>query len=86
MKIIRHFPSSQRAWIGILGFLLILAPYVVSDFQRYILTEIFMWGLFAVGFDIIFGKAGLLNFGMGSFFGLGSYAFVWVVHHLGGNI
>jgi|Deesub1362A_J573_1020465.scaffolds.fasta_scaffold00185_55 branched-chain amino acid transport system permease protein len=77
-----------KRWIlfGILLALLIVAPHVLDPYRRYILTELLMWGLFALGFDIIFGKTGLLNFGMSSFFGMGSYGFVLAVYHLHVNL
>ena len=62
---------------------LIILPIFLPPFQRYILTEILIWGLFALGFDIIFGCTGLLNFGMSSFFGMGSYGFVLSIVKLG---
>jgi len=54
----------------------------MDRYPRYVLTEVIMWGLFALGFDIIFGKAGLLHFGMSSFFALGSYGFVYAVKYV----
>ena len=80
--------SARHRWIwpALLCLGLILAPRFLDEFQRYLLTEILMWGLFALGFDIIFGKVGLLNFGMSSFFGLGSYGFVMAFKQLGGSV
>ncbi|MEW6267193.1 MAG: branched-chain amino acid ABC transporter permease [Thermodesulfobacteriota bacterium] len=82
----RRASRPRFLWLGLLGLGLLSAPHVLGDYHRYILTEILMWGLFALGFDIIFGKTGLLNFGMSSFFGLGGYGLVWAVHHFGANI
>ena len=36
--------------------------------------NILVFGLFAVGFNLIFGYAGMLSFGHAAFFGLGAYA------------
>lgn len=73
--------SSRITWIFLIGvgICLLVAPHVLDRYPRYILTEIIIWGLFALGFDIIFGKTGLLNFGMSSFFGVGAYGFVYAV-------
>lgn len=53
---------------------LILAPHVLGTFQRVLLTEILIWGLFAMAFDVLYGYTGMLSFGQATFFGFGSYA------------
>ena len=37
-----------------------------------------IFGLFAIGFNILFGQTGYLSFGHAAFIGVGSYATVWV--------
>jgi|GEM_PF-5637599 len=76
--------SSRMFWLVLAGgaICLLVAPHVLDRYPRYILTEVIIWGLFALGFDIIFGKTGLLNFGMSSFFGLGAYGFVYAVKYV----
>ena len=78
-------PSSHRfTWwpLLVIGLFIVVAPHLMDRYPRYVLTEVIMWGLFALGFDIIFGKAGLLNFGMSSFFALGAYGFVYGVQYV----
>ena len=59
-----------------LVFLVLLAlPYFVDLFYQTFLTEVLVWVLFAISFDLIFGYTGLLSFGQALFFGLGAYAF-----------
>lgn len=59
-----------------LVFLALLAlPFFVDLFYQTFLTEVLVWVLFAVSFDLIFGYTGLLSFGQALFFGLGAYAF-----------
>ena len=53
---------------------LIIAPHVLGNFQRVLLTEILIWGLFAMAFDLVYGYTGMLSFGQSTFFGIGSYA------------
>jgi len=36
-----------------------------------------IYGLFAIGFNILFGLTGYLSFGHAAFLGVGSYAAVW---------
>lgn len=63
--------------------IMLAAPHFLQAYWRSLLTEILMWGLFALGFDIIFGKTGLLNFGMSAFLGVGSYGYALAVQDLG---
>jgi branched-chain amino acid transport system ATP-binding protein/branched-chain amino acid transport system permease protein len=52
---------------------LIAAPYVLplSGFAPGTVNQILVWGLFGIGFDILFGYTGLLSFGQAAFFGTG---------------
>ena len=52
---------------------LIVAPFVLPHlgFSPTTINRILVWGLFGVGFDILFGFTGLLSFGQSAFFGTG---------------
>ena len=52
---------------------LIVAPFVLPHlgFSPTTINRILIWGLFGLGFDLLFGYAGLLSFGQGAFFGTG---------------
>ncbi len=52
---------------------LIAAPFVLPylDFTPTTMSRIVVWGLFGIGFDILFGFTGLLSFGQSAFFGTG---------------
>ena len=41
----------------------------------YLMTEIAIWMVFALGYNLLLGGAGLPSFGHGAFFGVGAYAF-----------
>lgn len=41
--------------------------------QHLILTEIVIWGLFALSLDLILGYAGIISLGHAAFFGIGAY-------------
>ncbi len=49
--------------------------------QRFVI-----FGIFAIGFNILFGLTGYLSFGHAAFLGAGSYACVWMFKLLGYNI
>jgi branched-chain amino acid transport system ATP-binding protein/branched-chain amino acid transport system permease protein len=52
---------------------LIAAPFVLPHlgFAPATVNRILIWGLFGLGFDILFGFTGLLSFGQSAFFGTG---------------
>jgi branched-chain amino acid transport system permease protein len=64
---------SNPMWIVFLIFTLF--PYM-PFIGRYISlgTEVVIWALFALGFNILLGYTGLPSFGHGAFFGVGAYA------------
>ena len=53
--------------------LLVIAPYVLPEFWRRLLTEILIWGLLAMSSDLLIGYTGMVSFGHSAFFGLGMY-------------
>jgi branched-chain amino acid transport system permease protein len=65
---------------------LAIVHHLLPLYYRELLTEVLIFGLFALGFDIIFGFAGLLNFGMAVFFGIGGYITLLSCVHLSDNI
>src|SRR6516165_2352728 len=52
---------------------LIIAPFVLPylGFTPTTINRILVWGIFGIGFDILFGFTGLLSFGQSAFFGTG---------------
>jgi ABC-type branched-subunit amino acid transport system permease subunit len=49
--------------------------------QRFVI-----FGIFAIGFNILFGLTGYLSFGHAAFLGVGSYAAVWMFKLLSMNV
>jgi branched-chain amino acid transport system permease protein len=58
---------------GLTAVALIAAPFVLPylGFTPTTINRILVWGVFGIGFDILFGFTGLLSFGQGAFFGTG---------------
>ena len=52
---------------------LLLGPFVLPrlGFAPGTVNQILVWGLFGIGYDILFGYTGLLSFGQAAFFGTG---------------
>jgi branched-chain amino acid transport system permease protein len=63
--------------------LLVLAalPWVLARYQMSILTELFIFGLFALSLDLIMGYTGMVSFGHAAYFGLGAYASALLLLH-----
>src|SRR5690554_3908254 len=70
--------SALRQRYGVLliaAVILIVAPYVapVVGAGPDLLSRVLIWGLFGLGFDLLFGYTGLLSFGQAAFYGTGSF-------------
>jgi branched-chain amino acid transport system permease protein len=44
-----------------------------------LLTRILIWGLFGIGFDLLFGYTGLLSFGQAAFYGTGGFTTAYLL-------
>jgi branched-chain amino acid transport system permease protein len=44
-----------------------------------LLGRVLIWGLFGLGFDLLFGYAGLLSFGQAAFYGTGSFVTAYLL-------
>ena len=58
---------------GLTALGLLVAPFVLPHlgFAPGTVNQILIWGLFGLGFDILFGYTGLLSFGQSAFYGTG---------------
>lgn len=58
-----------------LGLLVIALPipFIANDFWILFLTKIFILGMLAISFDLVWGYAGIMSFGQALFFGFGGY-------------
>jgi len=61
--------------VAVLAMPIWLAPFGAA--YPDLLQRFMIFGIFAVGFNILFGLTGYLSFGHAAFFGVGSYAAVW---------
>jgi branched-chain amino acid transport system permease protein len=60
---------------------LIVAPYVLPwlGFAPGTVNQILIWGLFGIGFDILFGYTGLLSFGQSALYGTGGFIVAYLL-------
>jgi branched-chain amino acid transport system permease protein len=64
---------------------LIVAPFILPylGFAPNTVNRILVWGLFGIGFDILFGYTGLLSFGQSAFYGTGGFMTAWLLTRAG---
>ncbi|HEY9279555.1 MAG TPA: branched-chain amino acid ABC transporter ATP-binding protein/permease [Eoetvoesiella sp.] len=65
----------------IVGLCLLAAPFVLPHLgmSADLLTRILIWGLFGLGFDLLFGYTGLLSFGQSAFYGTGGFVAAYLL-------
>src|SRR5690349_12483148 len=64
---------------------LIAAPFILPHlgFAPNTVNRILVWGLFGIGFDILFGFTGLLSFGQSAFYGTGGFVAAYLLTQAG---
>lgn len=64
---------------------LIAAPFILPHlgFAPNTVNRILVWGLFGIGFDILFGYTGLLSFGQSAFYGTGGFVAAYLLTRAG---
>ncbi|MFK7761813.1 MAG: branched-chain amino acid ABC transporter permease [Roseobacter sp.] len=78
--------------------LTMLAPFLLNPFPENsamaqfnagypdLMQRLVIFGIFAIGFNILFGLTGYLSFGHAAFLGVGSYAAIWMMKLLTMNV
>jgi branched-chain amino acid transport system permease protein len=77
---------NSRTWIiaGLFLVAIILLPIVVRSYST--ASEIWIFGLLAVAFNLLLGYTGLLSFGQATFFGMGAYTSGLLLLHYQSNL
>ncbi|KEJ90172.1 branched-chain amino acid ABC transporter permease [Sulfitobacter donghicola] len=82
----------------IVAILSLLAPFILNPFPEGsamaqfnagypdLMQRLVIFGIFAIGFNILFGLTGYLSFGHAAFLGVGSYAAIWMMKLLTMNV
>jgi branched-chain amino acid transport system permease protein len=73
------------AFEGWTALALVVAPFVLPKigFVPDTMNRVLVFGLFGVGFDLLFGFAGLLSFGQSAFFGTGGFVAAYLLTRMG---
>jgi branched-chain amino acid transport system permease protein len=78
--------GQSSVMLGAVVVALVAAPAVLGPYYRIVLSEVLVWGLFGMAFDLLFGYTGMLSFGQALFFGAGAYGAAFAVFRLGGGL
>ncbi|WP_158965841.1 branched-chain amino acid ABC transporter permease [Chachezhania sediminis] len=82
----------------VVALMVLLAPFILNPFPEGsamaqfnagypdLMQRFVIFGIFAIGFNILFGLTGYLSFGHAAFLGVGSYSAVWMFKLLSMNI
>jgi ABC-type branched-subunit amino acid transport system permease subunit len=82
-------PARDHALLAFVILGVALGPIILAPFGAGypdLLQRFAIYGLFAIGFNILFGLTGYLSFGHAAFLGVGSYSAVWMFKLLSMNI
>ena len=90
--------SKDAKLLILVAALTMLAPFLLNPFPTGsamaqfnagypdLMQRFVIFGIFAIGFNILFGLTGYLSFGHAAFLGIGSYAAVWMFKLLSMNV
>jgi branched-chain amino acid transport system permease protein len=67
--------TMQTRAAGIVALLtLLMLPFLMTDYPRALVSEIFIFAILAMSLDLLLGFTGLMSLGHAAFFGLGAYS------------
>jgi len=81
--------DNDRLLLTVFVILVLAGPIVLAPIGASypdLLQRFAIYGVFAIGFNILFGLTGYLSFGHAAFLGVGSYAAVWMFKLLNYNV
>ena len=92
------FSRRDASLLIIVAVLTLFAPFILNPFPETselaqfnagypdLMQRFVIFGIFAIGFNILFGLTGYLSFGHAAFLGVGSYAAIWMMKLLTLNV
>ena len=94
----RNLEKTDLTLLIAVAVLTLFAPFILNPFPADsamaqfnagypdLMQRFVIFGIFAIGFNILFGLTGYLSFGHAAFLGVGSYAAVWMFKLLSMNV
>ena len=72
---LKQYQGKGNIYFLIFSLLLVLFPFVYEDRNLLIIfTQIFIFAIFAMSYDVLLGFTGIISFGHAMFFGIGAYS------------
>lgn len=90
--------KKDKTLLIVVAIMVLLAPFILQPFATAsglnqfnagypdLMQRFVIFGIFAIGFNILFGLTGYLSFGHAAFLGVGSYSAVWMFKLLSMNV
>ena len=76
-------PSGRTLWLAALLASCLAAPFVVSGYHMFQLTQIAVYAIAVLGLNLLTGFSGQISLGNGAFYALGAYTAVILMTHAG---
>jgi len=86
---VSSFPRNELVYMAIFTVVVLAMPLWLAPIGAAypdLLQKFAIFGIFAIGYNILFGLTGYLSFGHAAFLGVGSYAAVWMFKLLTMNV
>ena len=77
--------NPRRFWVGGLGVLLaglVVLPLIISESLTFLMNDFLIMALYAMSYNLLFGRTGMLSFGHAAFYGSGAYTVALLYAHL----
>lgn len=71
----------RRAAVGLLVVACCLAPFLVSGYRTFQLTQILVYSIALLGLNLLTGFSGQISLGHGAFYGMGAYTAAILIDH-----
>jgi len=80
---IRHKPFTVYGAYLLLAALCLFLPPFLPDYAQSMIVKVFIYGIFALSLNLLFGYTGLFSLGHAAFFGVGAYTAAILISRLG---
>ena len=78
-----NFTPGRLGLLAAAAVVLLVLPLILPPFETLQVSYGLIFGIAALGFNLLLGYTGLLSFGHSAFFGTGAYAAAFLVKYLG---
>ncbi|MDG5787437.1 branched-chain amino acid ABC transporter permease [Evansella sp. AB-P1] len=79
---LKSLTGKRVTWIIILLLLFAVPLLITKNSYLFLLTNIFIWSVFAMSYNLLLGYTGIISFGHAMFFGIGAYSLALTARHV----